>query len=325
MRPRVLLLAKYAGTDHDVENAAVIKEHAQYHYELEKALSEKCDVIPSNNLSDIESFRDSIDFVFPVFNNAGFVGAESFPAAQCERFGIPYLGARPSIRGVAEDKHLGKILATHAGVNTPAWVALRAPYDITSATIEHINPPYFIKPRYGRNSEGISGDSIQHAPKSVIGYLHGLEGRLDDVIVEHAVSGTYCTVPAWMREGSVEVLSPIMESLDGPGPVTMEHKTHVATGLRREFSDNDEFNKRCESAVRSMYSLMEPLDFARFDFMYDYENNDLEFLEANVCCSLSKRSTFYMAVRERHDISYDEFIAVIFNESLARQTRGNQR
>lgn len=320
MNLNVLLLAKYLPPDKsDQSKIDYVREHELYHYELYESLSKICTVIPSRDLSDIERLRDEIDFVFPVFNNAGFVGAESFPATQCERFGIPYLGARPAVRGVAEDKHLGKILASHANINTPSWVTLSNPKNVPKSLLEDIEPPYFIKPRYGRNSEGITKNSIQYSYEGVLLRIDEMKNATPDLLIEHKAEGVYCTVPAWMVHEELEILPPIIQTVSDGSPVSSSHKAHLASGLVRSASDDDDLNLLASQAVRSMYNLMQPLDFARFDFIYDSSSRELSFLEVNVCCSLSRRSTFFMSANYAHGITYDKFVEIILFNSFSRQ------
>ena len=43
----------------------------------------------------------------------------------CTRLGLPYLGASPILRGLADDKHLTKLGAAARGVPTAPWAIYR--------------------------------------------------------------------------------------------------------------------------------------------------------------------------------------------------------
>ena len=54
------------------------------------------------------------DFVFPLLNRGGFLNSEMMLPLLCTRLGLPYLGASPILRGLADDKHLTKLAAPRA-------------------------------------------------------------------------------------------------------------------------------------------------------------------------------------------------------------------
>ena len=43
----------------------------------------------------------------------------------CTRAGLPYLGASPILRGLADDKHLSKLCAAARGIPTAPWAIYR--------------------------------------------------------------------------------------------------------------------------------------------------------------------------------------------------------
>ena len=70
-----------------------------------------------NNLSvthcinDIMEKSNDIDFVISLYNRFPVRNSEIFISSLCEYYHIPYLGATPNIRAIAEDKHIAKGLS----------------------------------------------------------------------------------------------------------------------------------------------------------------------------------------------------------------------
>ena len=52
--------------------------------------------------------------MFPLLNRGGFLNSEMMLPLLCTRLGLPYLGASPILRGLADDKHLSKMAARRA-------------------------------------------------------------------------------------------------------------------------------------------------------------------------------------------------------------------
>lgn len=316
----ILYLARFACPHRDYSSLpGYIPEHARYHAELRQELGQIAEVISSDNLDDLGRLGNRADYVVAVYNDAGFVGAESYVAAFAERFGIAYMGARPAVRGVAEDKHLGKLIASRAGLHTPNWTVLDSSEPEGHLSLDNVEPPYFIKPRYGRNSEGIDYDSLQRTAEGAELKSRKLARQGHDLIIEHYVHGIYCTVPVWTNRGEIVVLPPVIEKTSNNLPIVLfDQKTHAAPGLAREVADGRHILDLCQHQIEDLYRLLMPLDYARFDFIYDPSLNRMWFLELNICCSLSKRSTFFQSASTL-GYSYSKFISTIIKESAARQ------
>ena len=77
--------------------------------------------------------KPDVDFVFPLLNRAGFLNSEMLGPLLCTRIGLPFLGASPILRGLADDKHLAKRAAVAAGVPTAPWAIYRRGAPVTES------------------------------------------------------------------------------------------------------------------------------------------------------------------------------------------------
>lgn len=244
-----------------------------------------------------------------------FKNSEIFISSIAEYLKIPYLGAPPNIRALAEDKHLGKMMARYAKVPTPDWKI----YNIGSRiTPPSFNGPYFIKPRFGAASDGINVNSVAsdwNAAHRQILHLHAIN---QDVILEKYINGVYCTSPVLQNYEKNMFLPCISQLSDLPnGVITHEQKRKAQGGLKREVLTDKFIESTIHEFSKRMFDLIQPLDYTRFDYMVEESTGIPFFLEFNVCCNLGEHSTVSQSARNI-GIQYDELIENIVFSSLHR-------
>jgi D-alanine-D-alanine ligase len=175
---RVMFIAKHArsgGTRHEMDG-----DHAVYHHEIANVLG---GIFP--NLTIGNRFEDlfekpPVDFIFSLLNRAGFLNSEMMAPLLATRHGIPFLGASPILRGLADDKHLMKMAARFRGVPTADWQVFRrgAPVEpITAWTSER----FVAKPNASSASWGVTAAHGWDELEAAIAQIHS-EGH--DAIVE---------------------------------------------------------------------------------------------------------------------------------------------
>ena len=156
---RILFLAHYAPDSVTSPIPSGIKDvsYAQYHLRVFQVLKKLFPQTRSSRSPEIMLQKNvDVDYIFSLYNRMPFRNSEVFVSAVAEYHKIPYLGASPNIRALAEDKHLAKMMARYAGVDTPAWQV----YNIGGPLQPpDFNPPYFCKPRFGAASIGITESS----------------------------------------------------------------------------------------------------------------------------------------------------------------------
>src|SRR3712207_1463395 len=116
-RLRLLFIAKHAlweGGLHPEDG-----NHAPYHVEVREILrSLGFRHLSLANRYDVLFEKPDVDFVFPLLNRGGFLNSEMMAPLLCTRAGIPFLGASPILRGLADDKHLTKACAVRSEEHT---------------------------------------------------------------------------------------------------------------------------------------------------------------------------------------------------------------
>lgn len=317
-RLRVLFLAKHAaggGAPDQVDG-----NHAVYHHELRTTLEAiGLNVVAAQDYAAIESEAD-VDFVFPLLNRAGFQNSEMLAPLMLARRGLPFLGASPILRGLADDKHLSKLLAWRHGVPTAAWTVCRRGGQIEAPSFRADR--LVVKPNASSASWGVKvvgdwADGREHVQR-----LHALG---HDVIVEEYLPILDIAVPVIGGDGPEPwMLPPMAHCPETLGEVrSYEEKRALVPTL----ADSDPLSvvedtdlvRRLEEHTSRLVSELWPFDYGRFEFRYDPASGALAFMEVNLSCNLwSKKSISRSAASL--GMSHEMLVESIVAHSMQRQT-----
>jgi D-alanine-D-alanine ligase len=320
---KVLYLARFA-PDPDAGEARpafhpIGGVFAQYHHELYKLIqSLGVQVTPSHEVAELLATARDYNYIFTVYNRSTrpVRNFEVLISSVCEYLQLPYLGAPPNIRACAEDKLLTKALAQSLQIPTPLGKA----YSQDEALYPpDFPPPYFIKPRFGAASEGISTQSFQTTWAGAKAQIYQLLTHdKKECLLEQAIAGTDITVPV-LGEKSPIIL-PCMEEISETafGVAVREHKLLQAQGRERVPLLAPDLIIQIEYYVRKLLSLITPFDYLRVDFRLSEDRRQVFFTEVNIACNLASYAAVSQSAQQagytqqavlRHIISY----------SLARQ------
>lgn len=309
----ILFFAKYSKYINDV--LPEDKVYLDYHQDIYKILKTTGhNIIPCNNFEDLISFKN-IDYIFTLYNKADFRNSEIFVSEFAEFLKIPYLGARPNIRAISEDKCCAKMLAEHLKIATPKWCKFDCGQTVSQKII-NFKPPYFIKPRFGGSSKYISKSSIANSYEKLIERVMYLYQNGNDVIVEEYIEGKVYTVPLILNSELEPLVLPPVEEKSDCNVSTYFQKRHVEEGLLRSISKNFEVNNLLKKSVLKIYDFVFPIDYARFDFII--RNNLPYFIEFNLGCNLGKKAAIALSASSV-GISYEDLIRNIVENSIKRQ------
>lgn len=312
---RILYVAKHALWDGGLHPQD--GNHAVYHREVRQTLEGL-----GLNLELAEDYRvlferPAVDFVLPLLNRGGFLNSEMLLPLLCERLGLPYLGASPILRGLADDKHLTKRAAAARGLPTAPWAIYRrgAPIEVAAC------PPgdhFVIKPNASSASWGVSEARDWSTVRTAVGRLHD-EGH--DAIVEPFITGHDIEVSVITLGGQPFVLPTQIVEQDDPGALrTYQEKRSLGGGHSYEIRPllSGHRLQLVEDRARELMAEFLPFDYGRFEFRVDTDTGETQFLEVNLNCNLSSRKTIALAAAQI-GWSYPDLIETILGESLRRQ------
>lgn len=315
---RLLFLAKYAPKTINSKLPSGIEDtlYAEYHYDIYKVLFDNFNnIIATNDVDYIVHEKPTVNYIFSLYNRLPFRNSEIFISSLAEYYNIAYLGARPNIRSIAEDKHLAKLQALYMGLKTPSWITFNVNQKIQEIPFDG---PYFIKPRYGASSMNIDSTCFCDNLCDVQNKAKQFYSQNIDIIVEQYINGTSITVPILNNFGKTKVLPIIIENSNlEHNIITYKQKRKITNGLSRTVNSDLNLQKNIEKISTSFFESIQPLDYTRIDYIIDSYGVPY-FIEFNVCCNLGKHAAINIAAYSL-GISYSELITNILYSSLYRQ------
>lgn len=314
---RILYLANYASRD--APSPSLIREKGNYpiyHHEMITVLNSLgLRVFPTQDTMDILASREHTDYLFSLLNRAPYRGSEIFPSALAEYLSLPYLGASPHARAVADDKYLAKLLMKALNIPTTESKVYESGSTITEEP--HFNGPYFVKPRSGAASKYVDETSYVASKESLLAKLSWFRQMGTDALVEEYVPGTNISVPV-IGGNEPTFLPPYSLFSNKFGQiVTHRQKRKLDTGLRRSIVLDDALRTNLYASCRKIYQHLGPIDYMRVEFRLPDDRKPI-FTEINLCCNIGTRSGFTFSAGE-YGLSHDAMIRKILNFSFARQ------
>jgi D-alanine-D-alanine ligase len=307
-----MFIAKHArgtGERHQTDG-----DHAVYHHEIATVMAGIFpNLVIGNRFEDLFE-KPEVDFIFSLLNRGGFLNSEMLAPLLATRHGIPFLGASPILRGLADDKHLMKMAARFRGVPTADWQVFRR-----GAPVEPIvgwsADRYVVKPNASSASWGVAAAEGWDQLRSEIARIHE-EGH--DAIVEPFLTGIDIEIPVIGAVGP-EIL-PIM---------TFEHDPNVLRtyGEKRGFEaskaqlvplEDEALAGRLRFYVETLIPELWPFDYGRFEFRVNRDTGDVRFLEVNLQANIWSRRVIGQSAA-RAGLSHPELIETILCHSLVRQ------
>ncbi len=314
-RLRLLFLAKHAcgvGTPDAIDG-----NHAIYHHELRSTLEEIGLKLSTADSYDALFERPDADFVITLLNRGGFQNSEMLAPLLLAQHRLPYLGASPIIRGLADDKHLTKLIASANGVPTMAWQswrrgALMAPPRLAADRL-------VVKPNASSASWGVK---IVEDWQDARAHAESLFVQGHDVIIEQWAPLLDVAVPVIGGSGGTPwILPPMMYvPADPHRQRSYEEKRGLVEGADDPLVpvEDHALTERLESLTRRMLRELWPFDYGRFEYRYDPATDALLFMEVNLSCNLWSRKTISRSAALL-GIDHAGLVETSLTHSLARQ------
>ncbi len=320
---QVLYLATYAPSP-EIQAAPaldpVIGIAPYYNYELFKVLQGLgLPTTPCHDLTEFMAIARNYNYVFSIYNRAPFRNSEVFVSSLCEFFKIPYLGAPPNLRALAEDKWLGKIFAQSLGIPT-------TPSQLFRDLADTVNPPefagpYFTKPRFGATSEEISKDSVQFSWPAALSKVIEMLNHGKECLVEQAIIGVDLTVG--VLGGNPPIILPVAEdtSLYPYGIITFQQKRRLEQTVQRRFlSLTDPLSQTIRRYVQQLSDQLKTFDYLRVDFRFDPSRQQVYFLEIGFGSHIASYTVFVSGMQQLDPkVSHADIINHIVSHSFRRQ------
>lgn len=315
-RLRILFVAKHALWDAGLHPED--GNHALYHVEVREILKGLgLQHLSIANRYDALFEKPDVDFVFPLLNRGGFLNSEMLLPLLCTRHGIPFLGASPILRGMADDKHLTKMAAHARGVPTAPWTVYRRGAPVTPDKCP-AGERLVIKPNASSASWGVQDARDWAGVEKAVAQIHS-EGH--DAIVEPFLNGSDVEVPVITIDGE-PVIMPMMlfEQADPTHLRTYYEKRDLVDRAQKyrlvDFEDARLMPLIAELTL-TIADEFRPFDYGRFEFRVDLANGIVNFLEVNLQANLWSQKVYGRSAA-RAGLSQSQLIETILCESLRR-------
>jgi D-alanine-D-alanine ligase len=314
-RLRILFIAKHAkwaGGLHPEDG-----NHALYHVETREVLqSLGLNLALADNYDDLFE-RPEADFVFPLLNRGGFLNSEMMLPLLCTRLGLPYLGASPILRGLADDKHLSKLCAAARGVPTAPWAIYRKGAPVTRESCPE-GERLVIKPNASSASWGVQDARDWAGVEAAVADIHS-QGH--DAIVEPFLKGSDVEVPVMTIDGAPVVMPMMLFEQADPSHLRTyyEKRDLVERGHKYQLVDFEdaEWVAKIAAMTRTVADEFRPFDYGRFEFRLDAETGRCDSLEVNLQANLWSQKVFGRSAR-RAGMSQADLVETILYEGLRR-------
>ncbi len=313
---RVLFIAKHARWKGDLHPTD--GNHALYHQEMREVL----EVIGLNLL--VEDRYEALfetpaaDFVFPLLNRGGFFNSEMLVPLLCTRWGVPFLGASPILRGLSDDKDLTKQSAKARNIPTAPWAVFRRGAPVDPARC----PPaarWVVKPNNSSASWGV-GDAHDHA--GLAEAILAIHDDGQDAIVEPFLTGSDVEVPVILSDGVPTVMPMMLFEQADPSHLRTYAEKRDLVDRSEKYSlvpfDEPMLTRRIRAMTEQLVQVFHPFDYGRFEFRVDLTTGEIHFLEVNLNCNLWSRKVFGRSALLA-GMTQADLIETIFAESLIRQ------
>ena len=257
--------------------------------------------------------RPAPGYIFQIYNREPVRNPEILVSALCARTGVPYLGSPPNVRAMAEDKWITKLMAQAAGLPAPEGAVAVAEADLDRPP--GFDGPYFVKPRFGANSEGVDEGSICGGWAEARARAAALLAAGEEALIEALAPGLDVTVPVL---GGPLALHPVANHSDlREGVQTERQKRFLDPGKRGEPFDDAALCKELREAATAFARLVRPCDYLRVDFRVAPDRS-FRLLEFNVTCNLATVMSMNIGAGAA-GVSHEAMIEHFLCYSLQRQ------
>lgn len=314
-RLRIMFIAKHAkwqGGLHPEDG-----NHALYHMEVRGILEDLGLNLVLADSYDALFNPPEVDFVFPLLNRGGFLNSEMMLPLLCTRLGLPFLGASPILRGASDDKHFTKLAAASRGVPTAAWTIYRR-----GAPVDRARCPagerLVIKPNASSASWGVGDARDWAGVEEAVARIHS-EGH--DAIVEPFLNGSDVEVPVITIDGEPVILPMMLFEQADPSHLRTYWEKRDLVDRSQKYAlvpfEDAKFQPVIADLTRKMVEEFRPFDYGRFEFRFDKESGEVNFLEVNLQANLWSEKVYGRAAKLA-GLSQSQLIETILCEGLRR-------
>ncbi len=259
-------------------------------------------------VDNIVGFLKEFDVVFPITH--GTNGEDGKLQGMLELFNIPFVGCKTLASSIGMDKEMSKVIFDNLNINQVPYIAINDDYKI-SDIIEKIDFPVIVKPANGGSSIGISkSDNKKELIKAI-----SVAKRYDSkVIIEKFIKARELEIAVLENKGktlysNIGEIKSANEFYDYDAKyINNKSTTIIPDDIPLIVVD------KIKEYTKKIFEGLNCNGYARVDFFYDEENNEIYINEINTIPGFTSIS-MYPKLIESIGINYTDLITILINNA----------
>lgn len=259
-------------------------------------------------IDNVINYLKEFDVVFPVMH--GTFCEDGKLQGMLELFNIKFVGCKTLSSAIGMDKGMSKLIFDKIGIPSVPYLILDEDLKIEDI-VKEINFPMIVKPTNGGSSIGISKAKNK---KELVKAIKEAKRYDNKIIVEKFV---------YVRELEIAVVEDKNKLIcSSPGEINSANEfydydaKYINKSSYTTIPDDlskDVVSKLKDYSVR-IFNSLGCKGFARIDFFYDEENNEIYINEINTIPGFTSISMF-PKLMENEGISYTDLITMLINNA----------
>ncbi len=257
-------------------------------------------------IDNIVNYLKKFDVVFPITH--GTNGEDGKLQGMLELFNIPFVGCKTLASTIGMDKEMSKIIFDSLGIKQAPYMVINDDYKINDIT-KKIDFPMIVKPANGGSSIGINKANDKKELIKAIKEAKKYDGK---VIIEKFIKARELEVAVLETKGNI--------LCSNPGEIKSANEfydydaKYVNSKSATIIPDDIPLNVigKIKEYSKKIFKELNCKEYARIDFFYDEENNDVYINEINTIPGFTSIS-MYPKLIESIGISYTNLITTLIN------------
>lgn len=247
------------------------------------------------------------DVIFPITH--GNNGEDGKLQGFLDLFQIPYVGCKTLASALGMDKGVIKELATYHNIPQVPFIKVTKDTEIEKIE-EKLSYPMIVKPSNGGSSIGIKKANNKKELEEAISYALSFD---EHIVVEKFIVAKELECGVLEHNGihvsKVGEIKPANEFYDYEAKYeNQESKVEIPATI------SEKVKKQIQEFAKKVFQMIHGNGYARVDFFYDEEHEQVYFNEINTIPGFNTISMYPMLF-EKEGISYEQLLTILIEEA----------
>lgn len=262
------------------------------------------------SIDNIIEYIQKFDVVFPIIH--GYSGEDGKLQGMLELFDIPFVGCKTLSSAISMDKEMSKIVFEHLGIPQVPYLILEE--EKQKEIEKRIGFPMIVKPANGGSSIGIGKVDNKKQLKKAIKEAKKYDSK---VIIEKFVNAR--ELECAVLEKNHHIICSCLGEIKSANEIYDYNAKYINEKSYTTIPDNlpckviDQIKMYAKKIFLGLYCN----GYARIDFFYDEENEQIYINEINTIPGFTSIS-MYPKLMEQEKISYQDLITTLIDHAISK-------